>query len=52
MHQGQYPSEQKLRADMKLAVVEGATHAGDRGVLTRPELLASLRDFISSRRRP
>jgi pimeloyl-ACP methyl ester carboxylesterase len=49
---GAFYQLQKLRPDVKLVVVEGATHGGDRGVLARPELLSALRAFISSRRRP
>lgn len=40
----------KLRADLKLVAVEGATHAGDRGILRRPELTVAIREFIASRR--
>jgi len=38
----------KLRPDLKLVVVEGATHAGERGILGRPELISALRDFLTS----
>jgi pimeloyl-ACP methyl ester carboxylesterase len=38
----------KLRADLKLVTVEGATHAGDRGILRRPELTAAIREFVSA----
>jgi pimeloyl-ACP methyl ester carboxylesterase len=38
---------QKLRPSMKLVVVDGAAHGGDKGVLLRPELVAALREFIA-----
>ena len=38
----------KLRPDLKLVVVDGATHGGDRGAMRRPEFLAAVREFISS----
>lgn len=37
-----------MRPDVKIVVVDGATHAGPRGILTRPELLPALREFISA----
>ncbi|HEX9606618.1 MAG TPA: alpha/beta hydrolase, partial [Gemmatimonadaceae bacterium] len=39
-----------LRPDLKLVIVDGATHAGDRGILGRPELLAALREFLAANR--
>jgi pimeloyl-ACP methyl ester carboxylesterase len=38
----------RLRPSVRLVVVEGATHAGARGVLGRPELIAALRGFLSA----
>jgi len=35
---------------LQVVTVEGATHWGDRGILTRPEFLASLRQFIAAHR--
>lgn len=37
-----------LRPSVKLVVVDGATHAGARGILRRPELLAALRGFLAA----
>ena len=37
-----------LRPDIKLVIVEGATHAADRGILGRPETLAALREFLAN----
>jgi hypothetical protein len=42
----------RLRPSVRLVVVEGATHAGIRGVLARPELIAALRDFLSTHAPP
>jgi pimeloyl-ACP methyl ester carboxylesterase len=39
-----------LRPGLKLVIVDGATHNGERGILGRPELLAALREFISTPR--
>jgi pimeloyl-ACP methyl ester carboxylesterase len=36
-----------LRPSVKLVVVDGATHAGARGVLRRPETIAALREFLA-----
>jgi pimeloyl-ACP methyl ester carboxylesterase len=38
----------KLRPALRLVVVDGATHYGDRGVRSRPEFVSAIRDFISS----
>lgn len=38
----------KLRPTVKLLIVDGATHGGERGILRRPELIAALRDFLSA----
>ena len=35
---------------LQVVTVDGATHWGDRGILIRPEFLASLRQFIASHR--
>ena len=35
---------------LQVVTVEGATHWGDRGILTRPEFAASLRQFIAAHR--
>ncbi len=35
---------------LKVVVVDGATHGGERGILRRPEFLAALREFPSVRR--
>jgi pimeloyl-ACP methyl ester carboxylesterase len=37
---------QKLRPSIRLVVVDGATHGGDRGILLRPEFLTALREFL------
>jgi pimeloyl-ACP methyl ester carboxylesterase len=41
----------KLRPDMQLVVLEGATHRGERGALRRPEFIATVRGFIASKTR-
>jgi len=40
----------KLRPSLKVIVVDGAVHAGDRGILARPEFIAALREFIAANR--
>jgi pimeloyl-ACP methyl ester carboxylesterase len=40
----------KIRPSVKLVVVDGATHAGPRGILGRPELLTALRAFVADHR--
>lgn len=37
----------RLRPDLMLVVLDGATHNGDRGVLTRPELVTAIRQFLA-----
>ena len=37
----------KLRPDMKLVVVEGASHGGDSGAMRRPEFVVAVREFIA-----
>jgi hypothetical protein len=39
----------RLRPSVKLVIIDGATHAGAPGILTRPETLAALRDFLNKR---
>ena len=43
----QFRELQKLRPSVKLVVIDGATHGGERGVMARPEFVAALRAFIS-----
>jgi len=33
---------------VKLVIINGATHAGPRGILSRPELIAALLAFLSA----
>jgi pimeloyl-ACP methyl ester carboxylesterase len=40
----------QIRPDIQLLMVEGATHSGQRGIVTRPELVAALREFIGRNR--
>ena len=40
----------KVMPGLRLVVVDGATHGGERGVLRRPEFLAALREFLAVRR--
>ena len=45
------PGLEELKAVMpalRLVVVEGATHAGERGLYNRPEFLAEIKEFIAS----
>jgi pimeloyl-ACP methyl ester carboxylesterase len=42
----------RLRPSVKLVIIDGATHAGARGILARPETLVALRDFLSAGRSP
>ena len=35
---------------LKLVVLEGAEHGGERGILRRPEFLSTLREFLSAKR--
>ena len=39
----------RIRPSVRLVVVRGATHAGPRGILRRPELIVAIRDFWSAR---
>jgi pimeloyl-ACP methyl ester carboxylesterase len=41
----------RLRPSVKLVVVDGATHAGARGILRWPETTAALREFLALARR-
>jgi pimeloyl-ACP methyl ester carboxylesterase len=40
----------KLRPDVQLVVIDGATHGGGRGAMRRPEFLTAVRAFIASPR--
>jgi pimeloyl-ACP methyl ester carboxylesterase len=40
----------KLRPDLKLVVIEGASHGGPRGAMARPEFVAAVREFIAAHR--
>ena len=42
----------RLRPNMTLVLVEGASHTGATGILTRPELPAAIREFIAAQRAP
>lgn len=37
----------RLRPDMKVVVIEGATHGGQRGAIRRPEFVAAIREFVA-----
>lgn len=39
---------QTLLPSMKLVIVEGATHVGDRSVVRRPEFVSAIREFIAA----
>ena len=41
---------QKMRPTLKLVVIDGASHSGDRGTMRRPEFVAAVREFISLNR--
>jgi pimeloyl-ACP methyl ester carboxylesterase len=45
---GDFHELKKLRPDVRLVVIEGATHVGDRGVERRPEFIGAIREFIAS----
>jgi pimeloyl-ACP methyl ester carboxylesterase len=47
---GDFHDLKKLRPDVKLVVIDGATHVGDRGVERRPEFITAIREFIASNR--
>ncbi len=38
----------KLRPDLTLVVVDGATHAGERGIIRRAEFIVALRKFLGA----
>jgi hypothetical protein len=40
----------KLRPDVKLVVIDNATHVGDRGADRHPEFIKTIREFINSNR--
>jgi len=47
------PSMNQLKTvlpSLKLVVIDGATHAGDRGTARRPEFVKAIRDFIDAQR--
>ena len=41
---------QTVLPSVKLVVIEGATHAGPKGALPRPEFIAAIRDFLADHR--
>jgi pimeloyl-ACP methyl ester carboxylesterase len=43
-------SLKQIRPAFRLIMVEGATHSGQRGIMTRPELIAVLREFLGGNR--
>jgi pimeloyl-ACP methyl ester carboxylesterase len=47
------PSMNQLKAvlpSLKMVVIDGATHVGDRGAARRPEFVKAIRDFLDSNR--
>ncbi len=40
----------KLRPAMKLVIIDGATHGGERGARQRPEFVAAIREFLAANR--
>jgi len=42
---------QKMRAAVKLVVIDGATHSGAKAAIGQPQFLAAVREFITSARR-
>jgi pimeloyl-ACP methyl ester carboxylesterase len=40
----------RLRPDMKMVVIDGATHGGQRGAIRRPEFVAAIREFLAAGR--
>jgi pimeloyl-ACP methyl ester carboxylesterase len=42
----------KLRPALKLVVVEGATHSGERGIIRRPEFVTAIRELLAAGRQP
>ena len=38
----------KLRPDMKLVVIDGASHGGERGAMRRPEFVAAVRELLAA----
>lgn len=43
---------QTILPSLKLVVIEGATHVGDRMAAARPEFVGAIRDFIAAHRSP
>ena len=39
-----------LKSDLKVVVIDGATHSGTRGAPGRPEFVAAVRDFLTAHR--
>jgi len=39
---------QRLLPSLKLVIIDGATHAGDRTAIRRPEFVAAIREFIAA----
>ena len=37
---------QALRPDMRLVVIDGASHGGPKGAMARPEFLAAVRELL------
>jgi len=40
----------KVMPQVKVAIIDGAEHGGERGILRRPEFIATLREFLSATR--
>jgi pimeloyl-ACP methyl ester carboxylesterase len=49
-YHAEFQELKQLRPDLKLVVIEGATHNGERGALRRAEFIAAVREFIGSHR--
>jgi pimeloyl-ACP methyl ester carboxylesterase len=47
---GDFHELKKLRPDVKLVVIDGATHMGTRGADRRPEFIETVREFIAANR--
>ena len=43
-----FKAMQKVRPDMKLVVIDGASHGGPKGAMARPEFLAAVRELIAA----
>lgn len=42
--------DKKLRPEVKLVIVEGATHGGDRCAFRQPEFIGAVRELLASTR--